>query len=203
MSRFDIGAVSQFQSRDGGITKGGIVRNGFTEINGKDSVWSWMRPALATSAEAEISGGLGLFKVGTTLYGMGNNGTAFSWQVTLGVHSLTLNAQAITANIYGYEGVYYNTGGLTPVAWFGRIPHWLYVNTSGSGYTELGLSGSSAAGKAAIGTLAVNGTFALGTAATFVVMTATQGTSAILVSNWTWNGFKPFSTSGIYAGFFT
>ena len=80
MPRFDIGATAKFQSRDGGITKGGLVRNGFTEKKGKDSVWSWMRPALGTRVAAPgTSSGMGFFRHGTQLYGMVSNGTASSY----------------------------------------------------------------------------------------------------------------------------
>lgn len=83
-SRFDLGAASRFQSRDGGITKGGLVRNGFIEAKGTQGVWSFQRPALGTKATTTFTGsGLGLFLIGTGLFGVTNNGTAQSWSVTL------------------------------------------------------------------------------------------------------------------------
>ena len=78
--RFDIGAVSKFQSREGGLDKGGLVRNGFTEKKGTNSVWSWMRPALGTEVSAPgTSTGLGFFRAGTQLFGMVTQGTASSY----------------------------------------------------------------------------------------------------------------------------
>lgn len=80
--RFDISAASLLESRDGGITKGGLVRNGFTDLDGAGERWANMRPSLATGVLGSFSGGLGLFQIGSNLYGMGNNGTANSWIVS-------------------------------------------------------------------------------------------------------------------------
>lgn len=211
--RFDISEASKLQSRDGGITKGGLVRNGFVETN-KAGRWNWQRPALGSGAAAPFSGrGLGLYIVGTgtseVLWGLFHAGTgaavATSGAVTLGANNITWNAQDVLGGIiYGYEGVYYNQGSISPTSWFGRPNMWLYVNTSGSGYTELGLLGSSASGKSALQILSLNGTAVTGVAAaTFTVMLATQGTTQITVSNWTWPGYRPITGTGIYTGFFT
>ncbi len=75
-SRFDLAAASELQSRDGSITKGGLVRNGFLEKDRDGELWFWQRPALGTKAAAPLTGlGLGVFYVGTVLWGMYHNGT--------------------------------------------------------------------------------------------------------------------------------
>jgi hypothetical protein len=94
--RFDISSASQLESRDGGISKGGLVKNGFAEVDGAGERWANMRPALATSAVASFTGGLGLFKVGTALYGMGNNGTANSWSVVISGGTLQFFQQPVS-----------------------------------------------------------------------------------------------------------
>lgn len=68
--RFDIGAVSRFQSRDGSLAKGGQVRNGFVEP-GPTGILSWQRPALVTRTASPVVGeGLGLLVYNSTLFGV-------------------------------------------------------------------------------------------------------------------------------------
>lgn len=82
--RFDLLSLAILESRDGGITKGGLVRNGYVELDGATVKWSCMRPALATHSFSPITGtGLGLFILGTVLYGLGvgTSGTSTSWTI--------------------------------------------------------------------------------------------------------------------------
>lgn len=82
-ARFDLFVSCDLQSRDGSLTKGGLVRNGFSEKD-REGEWMWARPALGTKAAAPVTGtGLGLYLVGTTLWGLYHNGTATSQTVAL------------------------------------------------------------------------------------------------------------------------
>ena len=82
--RFDLILASDFQSRDGGITKGGLVRNGFVERDQDKEPWLWQRPALGTKAAAPLTGaGLGLFFVSTVLWGMYGTGTGTTTSQTV------------------------------------------------------------------------------------------------------------------------
>lgn len=55
------------------------MRNGFAEVEPEGTsnvVWAWQRPALVHSTNAPITGsGLGLYLVGTALWGVYHNGT--------------------------------------------------------------------------------------------------------------------------------
>lgn len=83
--RFDIGPAAKFQSRDGGLGTGGLIRNGFLE-KAPGGVWSWQRPALAPGNGAPFIGtALGMLVLGGTLYGVGVGtvGTASSWTIQI------------------------------------------------------------------------------------------------------------------------
>lgn len=129
--RFDISVESRFESRNGGITKGGLVRNGFSEVDGAGERWSWMRPSLATGVTAEIPGGMGLFKVGTDLYGMGTSG---SWLVQLGGTTAWAVNAADFGGIFGYgistSAGTSTTGSLSPLVWKGKTVSELFSGPS-------------------------------------------------------------------------
>lgn len=67
--RFDIALRANVQSRDGSITKGALMRNGFVEKEGTAGV-AYQRPGLGSRTPALATGaGLGMLPVGTGLYG--------------------------------------------------------------------------------------------------------------------------------------
>lgn len=126
-ARFDIGAAAPFQSRDSGLTKGGLHKNGFVEKS-PDGVWSWQRPALATSMAAPVVGsGLGLIPYGNSLYGVISNGTATTYLTTrAGTTAFTLLASYVPTgttsggqiqSILGYSPL---GGTLGPSTWKGQ-----------------------------------------------------------------------------------
>jgi hypothetical protein len=79
--RFDLGDVCKFQSPFGGLSTGGLIRNGFIEP-GTAGPWVWPRPALSLRQATPATGtALGLVVVGTALYGILHNGTATSYTV--------------------------------------------------------------------------------------------------------------------------
>lgn len=105
MSRFDLASVSRLQSRDGGLTKGGLHRNGFVEKRKDGAVWVWQRPALNSGVAAPVTGsGMGLYLVGTTLWGVystsgtatGAAAVATSGRVTIPYGGTTTRAVSIT-----------------------------------------------------------------------------------------------------------
>ena len=123
MPRFDIGPAAEFESRDGGVGTGGLVRNGFLEED--EGVWSWQRPALAPGMAAPFSGtALGMLVLGTTLYGIGvaTSGTASSYTITPGSTPFVLNVGRVGTStlddvVAGFlSGV---LGGLSPSTWKG------------------------------------------------------------------------------------
>ena len=75
-ARFNMLAATELESRDGSISKGGLIRNGFVEKDADGELWMWQRPTLGTRAAAPITGaGLGIYYVGTVLWGVFHNGT--------------------------------------------------------------------------------------------------------------------------------
>lgn len=194
MPRFDIGATAKFQSRDGGITKGGLVRNGFLEFSGKDTVWSWMRPALATSVEAPFTGsGLGLFKVGTTLYGMGFKGTgavgtAQSEAVTFSTSTTAFTLVAgSAATSFGFAA---GIGSITPTTYKGIAINEVSVDTSAS---ELTVNITGTLAQNFFTSINLNGSNFASSAASF----STPGNSI-----WLWGTSTPISAIGTYTGNF-
>ena len=80
-ARFNMLQATELESRDGGLTKGGLVRNGFVEKDADGELWMWQRPALGTRlSAAPLTAGLGIYFVGTVLWGAyhGTSGTATS-----------------------------------------------------------------------------------------------------------------------------
>lgn len=185
--RFDISVESRFESRDGGITKGGLVKNGFSEVDGAGERWANMRPALATGVTAGIPGGLGLFLVGSTLYGMGTSG---SWQVVLGATPFTLDAQDAGGGVFEFRrGV---DGTLTPSTWSGKAVDVLGAQFfGGTGNFFLEVPGTLS--QSIWGTIVMNGSPFRTSTATFTVSGG--------VTSWRWDT-APFSTVGTYAGSF-
>ena len=133
-ARFDIGAAAPFQSRDGGLTKGGLHKNGFVEKS-PDGVWSWQRPALATSMAAPVVGsGLGLIPYGSSLYGVISNGTATTYLYARG--TTTSTNQFILGGGTGIDGTSTyigfdlvglgGFGSVTPSTVSGRLVNFLY-----------------------------------------------------------------------------
>lgn len=84
--RFDLFAAADLQSRDGGLSKGSLIHNGFAEKDQNGEQWMWQRPGLGTQVAPPIAGnGLGLYLVGTALWGLyhAGTGTATSQTVTI------------------------------------------------------------------------------------------------------------------------
>ncbi len=208
--RFDIAAVSQLQSRDGGLTKGGLTRNGFAEKSG-GGLWSWQRPALATGVQAPLTGnGLGLYLVGTALWGVYSTGgtIAVSYRIGLATgtstttgSSYTLNAGVIDSDLFGYMNFVPSNsfGQVNPGVWAGGTVGRLSVSTSGT--TILAVQGTYTQGK--FSALSLNGADFLTSTAAFSLMT--QGTGAFVAgySQWVWTGVTPISASGLYGGKFS
>lgn len=87
MPRFDVSLTSELQSRDGSLSREPFIKNGFAEAGGQEQpTWNWQRPALTTGTNAPISGaGLGLYFVGTVLWGIYHNGTTTATSATITV----------------------------------------------------------------------------------------------------------------------
>lgn len=142
--RFDLSSTSLLESRDGGISKGGLVRNGFVEQDGAGERWSNARPGLATSALSPFSGpGQALIPIstpsGVSLYGVGAlssaSHTSASWVVNLGTRNFTLIA-ADLGGIWGFAistvGTGATSGNLSPSTWKGFPMGEVLSNTSGA-----------------------------------------------------------------------
>ena len=189
MSRFDISQASQFESRDGGITKGGLVRNGFSEVDGAGERWANMRPSLATSAPAAFTGsGQGLFKVGASLYGMGfegtgTEGTAGSWQIQMGFFPFTLDAGS-SGLTFGYSPSDIPGGALTPSVWKGYTVADLFV--SGGTQVLLGFT-TGAVPSNAFTKLRING------------FDFNMSDGSYSGNSWSWSG-APITGTGVYSG---
>lgn len=130
MARFDLAEASQLESRDGGVSKGGLVRNGFVERDGEE-VWSWQRPALNTYMAAPLVGsGLGLYGVGTVLWSMyhsGGTGGGISFRVGYTTSSSQLVAIS-TGNLTGYDNAT-SYGSLSPGTFGGATVTAVYNST--------------------------------------------------------------------------
>ena len=85
--RFDVSLTGELRSRDGGLSREPYIKNGFAEADtGERPMWNWQRPALKTATNAPITGaGLGLFLVGTQLWGIYHNGTTTATSATITV----------------------------------------------------------------------------------------------------------------------
>ena len=183
MPRFDLAKESTFQSRDGGVSKGGLVRNGFTERDG-EGAWSWQRPALGSGEAAPFSGqGLGMFVWGTNLYAMyfPAGGTATSGNVlTGGAFTLTAGTHTGGNNEIGYispAGI----GTINPSTIRGHFVSNLYSNT---------MTGTNRATWFGYGTTPVSA----GRFSSLVLGTTTLGTSSAAINTvgttafWAWIG---------------
>lgn len=188
-ARFDIGAAAPLQSRDGGLDKGGLIRNGFVE-KAPDGVWSWQRPALATGMAAPFAGtGLALIPYGGTLYGVISNGTATTYLFIRGTATSTNRFTLVggtgvdgTSTYIGFDS--YGLGGfgsITPGTVSGRFVNFLYY-FNGKTFFSFGTTVALATGLSSlqIGTVTLStasGVFA----GTYFISTYTTG-------YWQWNG---------------
>lgn len=96
MPRFDLSTV-HLQSRDGSLTKGGLIKNGFVEKD-VDGVWSWQRPALSSLA-AGLGTGQGLITLNGTMYSI-QGGTLYYYQTGISTSSISLQTNTAT---YGLQ----------------------------------------------------------------------------------------------------
>lgn len=194
LKRFDLGALSSLQSRDGSVSKGGLTRNGFVEKDG-ESVWSWQRPALGSGDAAPFAGsGLGMFIVGTTLYGMFSAGTATSRAVTFYGTSFSLVAGTHTGgdNEIGYfvSGTT-SVGSLAPPSLLKQTVNALEYNGS-AGTRTLFSFGTAVLSSTAFSFLVIGTTTLARSTATYG--TAAYGTTA--AATWRWGGsYVPSGTT--------
>lgn len=206
MPRFDIGPAAEFESRDGGLGTGGLIRNGFLEAD-KGGVWSWQRPGLAHGMTAPFTGtAMGLLLLGTELYGVGveTSGTASSYRITFGTSSFSLVAvegtfTSGTTTIPAY-GLKAGAGSVSPGTWNGAVVVELFG--------QLGKPAPPTIDPESYLTLA--GSRAAGFISTVRVGSTTKQTSAASVSyaggntTWRWTGSPIFAGStGTFAGGYT
>lgn len=199
MPRFDIGPAAEFESRNGGIGTGGLVRNGFLEDD--EGVWSWQRPALGFGQAAPFSGtALGMLVLGDTLYGVGvsSNGIASSFVVAVPqLTPFTINIGRIGTGsqddvVAGYfEGA---MGALNPSTWRSAVVSALVV---GGPNQVLGTSVLSV-----YGTVSANhftGVHLQGN----TLYTAHASFSVVGgFSGWTWSSLLMGTSTGIHTGAF-
>lgn len=205
-ARFDIGAAAPLQSRDGGLTKGGQIRNGFVE-KAPDGVWSWQRPALATSMAAPITGtGLGLIPYGGSLYGVirGTSGTATTYVTTrAGTTAFSLLAEySVTGttssgqvqSILGYSPL---GGTLGPSTWKGQTVGVLAaVDNADTGASAFNLSFLGSLASPPINRFTLGG-------GTYILSQASysyDGTNNLSLWNWSFPG--AITAPGTYTGAF-
>jgi len=192
MPRFDIGPAAEFESRDGGLGTGGLIRNGFVE-KAPGGVWSWQRPGLAPGQAAPFTGtALGMLALGTSLYGIGNNGTATSFTIIIPrPTSFTLVAGLMGTSPVTYGYITPFVGSLSPASWNGAT---VGIFSSTPSATGLTLSGSYA--QTFLKSVRVGGN-------TVFTATATYSYAGTLNQTvWSWGGSVLIPAAGNYSGAF-
>lgn len=192
MPRFDIGPAAEFESRDGGIGTGGLVRNGFLEED--EGVWSWQRPALSSGQAAPFSGtALGMLVLGTGLYGLGHNGTASSFTIEIKFNTsatlFTLVAGTIDGGVFGRDTPP-PVGSVDPASWKGLSVAQLFSDTGGSPYTRLAFEGSMSTSSLTAFSVGVS------------TLTLAAGSAHPSGTAWQWGGVAIIPTGGIHTGAF-
>lgn len=195
MPRFDLASVSQIQSRDGGVTKGGLMRNGFVEKDRDGETWCWQRPALVSTLAAPFGTiGQGLYVSATSLWGVYNDGTARGVSINTATTAYTLVAGTVDGGNYGAlisQGI----GSVTPSTWAGFAVDALYVGVATMGADAgiwFSVSGVTTQGR--FKSLTLNGQTVQASAAAF---SNPSGTGSL----WRWSNI-PLTTGGTYAGNF-
>lgn len=204
MPRFDLASKSQLQSRDGGITKGGLMKNGFVEKDKDGETWCWQRPALVNTFSSPFAAsGQGLYVSAAALWGVFNTGSAVGLQIA-GPVPYILQAGTIDGGHFGFYSLGNpgnDFGTMTPGAWgsggtVGSLEVWI----AGTGTTILSIQGTHTQGRFTSVTL--NGSSFLTSTAAMSTFTDGTGATQFGYTRWTWNGVRPISTGGSYAGIF-
>ena len=206
--RFDLAAASQLQSRDGGLTKGGLMRNGFVEKAAGGESWCWQRPPLVSTFSSPFAGtGQGFYVSAAALWGIFNNGTAYSQPVSGGTGRFTLYAGTVDSNVFGLDlnvttAGTTTEGDLVPSTFAGYQVRQLYQAITADKSLQISMFGSAAQSRFT-SFLLPGGTFATSTAA-YSYGTATVGTGSYLFSLWVWGTVTSgINTGGTYAGTFS
>lgn len=214
MPRFDIGPAAPLQSRDGSLSKGGQIRNGFLEKDQDGKVWSWQRPALDTGVAAPFTGnGLGLYLVGTVLWGAYSTGgtsggvayrVGYATNTNTATTAITIalksNATFFTVS-YNATGTAYAPSTLAPNTWRGQVVtdiHYSYQTlTSGTSVTapHAHVTAAGMIAKNFYRYLHLNGV-------TWGFSTSSYGVSSGN-TDWVWWGTPPALPEGTYTGGFT
>lgn len=192
MPRFDIGPAAEFESRDGGLGTGGLIRNGFVE-KAPGGVWSWQRPGLAPGQAAPFTGtALGMLALGTSLYGIGNNGTATSFTIVIPrPTSFTLVAGLMGTSPVTYGYITPSVGSLSPASWNGATVGLISSSNITAAVLLLGSYASTF-----LKSVRVGGVIAYTAVATYSYNGTTSQTY------WAWPGLNLVPAPGSYSGAF-